>query len=859
MLIDMHDYQPRAKAFWWLTVAVGAVVLAWAFQSLLNASPGIAFEILFGAIVAAMAGLFAARIPGTKTSGGAAEVVLFLLLLELGTATASLAAAAEAGAISWRTSKRWTSRLFSPAMAAVAMSVSGSMFELSRLALPPEIGSGAQVRYVLILAFALIYFATNTLLMATLPKLKRGEPLHPIATLREHAWLALVYAASGSVALLLQALCAKVGVPSVLAAGPCIAVFGLMLHVYFKRAEERERFQAERLANAEQAAAEAARHVEELEQSEQRFQSAFAHAAVGMLLTTPDGRVLQTNSSLERLLGRKEGTVAGGQLGDLFLENEREVLKAEIGALVSGAESAFVTELRCLHGSGVEVVAAVSGSLFALKAPVSQCLILQFQDITARTRAEAHLQYIASHDSLTDLANRNCFVEALSDAIKAAERHPDRRFAVLFLDFDRFKLVNDSLGHRAGDDLLKGIARRLRKLLRPTDLVSRFGGDEFAILIQAPQADQEGLEIARRVKEVIAQPIQVNGVAISTSASIGITTSAFGYDSPEQVIRDADIAMYSAKARGPGQFAVFDSTLHSRVADRLWLEAELRRAILQEELSLFYQPIYDCTSRALVGFEVLSRWNHHERGHISPEVFIRIAEETGLIVPLGTWALRTACRTLGRWRASMPESAGLSMHVNVSGVQLAQPDFPAIVRNALRESGVEAGQLVIEVTESILIEKHSVAIPHLEELRNCGVAISLDDFGTGYSSFSMLHQLPVDEIKIDRSFVDRLGVSERGDAIVATMLALGRTLGKTMVAEGIETESQLAALVAMGCRHAQGFLLGRPSTLAAADEVVKATLPKAKDAGIVIKLPDTRASAQLDSKREAMSTRRSAG
>ncbi len=840
MRLDMHDYTAEARAYWWVVTGLGALVLASSLGSMAREPPHVLLELAFGAVFAALAGMFPVRLPGSKTSCGAAELVLFLLLLQLGPAAATIGAAVEAGAISWRTSTRWTSRLGSPAIAALAMNACGTAFSLAQAHVPATIALGAQARHVLLLVFAVLYFVTNTLLMASLIKLKRREPLRPLATLREHAWLGLVYVASASVAVLLRAGLAEIGVSVLLAAVPLIAVFASVLHMYFRRAEEREQLRADRLADAERAAAESARHLEELRASDDRFQSAFTHAAVGMVLVTMTGQILQANPALARLLGRDVEGLADALLDDIFDPEAVKALHAEVRSLADGEEDAFVTELRCRHASGVEVWASVSGSLFAARAPLSHCVILQLQDITARRRAEARLHYIATRDGLTGLLNRDCFMEELGKAVAATARHPERRFAVLFLDFDRFKLVNDSLGHGAGDALLQSVARRIAAHLRPADLLARFGGDEFAVLLRDALADREAVPLAERLQRLIAEPIQVNGVPISTSASIGITTSAFGYDSSEQVMRDADAAMYRAKERGRAQHAIFDSVLHAEVSNRLWLEGELRRAVRCGELGLAYQPIFDCATRTLIGFEALARWKHPQCGNVAADTFIRIAEETGLIVALGEWALRAACQTLARWRDEHAACTRLAMHVNVSGLQLAQPDFPALVRRALEATGVDAGQVVIEVTESILIEQRSFAIPHLHELRELGVGISIDDFGTGYSSFSVLHTLPIDEIKIDRSFISALGVSAQGEAVVATMLSLCRTLGKDVVAEGVETELQLARLVEMGCSKGQGYLLGHPLGAEAAAALVAQSVSRPPSVRLPIEMRETR-------------------
>jgi diguanylate cyclase (GGDEF)-like protein/PAS domain S-box-containing protein len=582
------------------------------------------------------------------------------------------------------------------------------------------------------------------------------------------------------------------------------------LHIYFRHAEDEARIRAERVDAAERAAAESARHLAELRESEDRFQSAFTHAAVGMALVSTDGRVVQANASLARMLGRTEAEFAGMEITQIFHPDDNAALQRELRDILDGTETTLAMELRCRHAQGAEVWVSLNGSIFTARPPLSRCLILQLQDITARRRAEARLQHIAYHDGLTDLANRSYFVDQLTRAIAVVGRHPDRRFAILFLDFDRFKLVNDSLGHNAGDTLLIELARRMQAVLRPQDLIARLGGDEFAILVEDINADREVVKLAERLQDIFAEPLSLNGVAVSTSASIGITTSKFGYDSPHQVMRDADTAMYRAKAQGKGRYAIFDNALHAEVAAQLWLEGELRRAVSHSGLDLAYQPIFALDTGRLTGFEVLARWAHAEKGLIPPDQFIRVAEETGLIIPLGSWALETACRQLGVWAHREAEGQTLAVHVNVSGVQLVQSDFPARVRRAIDAARITPDQLVIELTETVLIEKLAVALPHLNSLRDLGVRVSIDDFGTGYSSFSMLHELPINEIKIDRSFVARLAADENGQEVVRAILTLGKSLGKTMVAEGIENEVQLRQLIEMKCDRGQGYFLGPP-------------------------------------------------
>jgi diguanylate cyclase (GGDEF)-like protein len=388
------------------------------------------------------------------------------------------------------------------------------------------------------------------------------------------------------------------------------------------------------------------------------------------------------------------------------------------------------------------------------------------------------------------------------------QRHPEQRFAVMYLDFDRFKLVNDSLGHKAGDELLVNLARRLQSVLRPTDLIARLGGDEFAILLEDMVRERDAVDLTERIQRELGRPFQLGDMEVTVTASIGITFSTNGYQTAEQIIRDADIAMYKAKSKGKAQYALFDSSLHQHVAAQLKLEGELRRALGQGQIYLHYQPIYSLRDQRLVGFEALVRWAHPEHGAMEPATFIPTAEDTGLIVPLGNWVLTEACRQLRAWK--LAHGGNLRMSVNVSSLQLTHPEFVERVREALAASELQPGELTLEVTESVLMDGIENAVSTLNELRHMGVTLSIDDFGTGYSSLNYLATLPIDALKVDRSFIGRMGAAGDGSEIVRAIFKLGQALSKEVFAEGIETGAQLTELKAMGCEFGQGYLLSRP-------------------------------------------------
>ena len=438
-------------------------------------------------------------------------------------------------------------------------------------------------------------------------------------------------------------------------------------------------------------------------------------------------------------------------------------------------------------------------------------------DVTERQRAEAALRHHALHDALTGLPNRTLFAERLARALDRAKRDPAYRFAVLYLDFDRFKTINDSLGHLEGDRVLIEGARRLACEVRLQDTLARLGGDEFVVLLEELAADDDPVAIARRLSHVLTAPIALRGQEVVIGASVGILHGAEHYHRPEELIRDADIAMYQAKARGEGEPVVFDAAMHARAVARLYLESELRRAVEQREFTLYYQPIVALATGKIVGFEALARWRHPAIGMIAPADFIPVAEETGLIVPLGRWVLRAACRQLCAWDACTPAAATLIVSVNVAARELRQADFATSVTTILRETGLAPHRLALEITESALIEETETINATLRDLHGAGVRIHLDDFGMGYSSLSYLHRFPLDAVKIDRSFVS---TAEHGEianrGIVEAIIALAHTLQIAVTAEGIETAKQEQTLETLACGYGQGNHFSPPMTPASA-------------------------------------------
>jgi diguanylate cyclase (GGDEF)-like protein len=432
------------------------------------------------------------------------------------------------------------------------------------------------------------------------------------------------------------------------------------------------------------------------------------------------------------------------------------------------------------------------------------------QLLSDREVREQRLRHESVHDPLTGLPNRALFMRRLADATLRARRGHDGLFAVLFLDIDSFKLVNDSMGHHVGDEMLVNIARRLEGCVRGGDIVARLGGDEFAILLERIIDVRDAAMVAERVQEALHVPFAVGGYSHASSASIGVALSTGATEQPEYVLRSADLAMYRAKNSGRGRYEMFDRAMHAEALTRLQIETDLRYAFDRNEFFLHYQPIISLKTGQIVGAEALVRWHHSDRGIVSPATFVPVAEDTGLIVPLGRWVLREACRQAREWRSAAGDRQSFSISVNLSVREFAQPDLVKTVASILEETGLPAQALRIEITESAIIGQKHPAIETVEQLRALGVAIHLDDFGTGYSALSYLHRLPLDAVKVDRAFIASIDHEERPLHVVRAIISLAHAIGLEVVAEGVANERQLELLREMGCDLAQGFIFSRP-------------------------------------------------
>jgi diguanylate cyclase (GGDEF)-like protein/PAS domain S-box-containing protein len=540
-----------------------------------------------------------------------------------------------------------------------------------------------------------------------------------------------------------------------------------------------------------------------------RFEAAFDSGISGMALQSTSGHYLQVNEAFCSMLGYTEAELVGLSFTALTHPDDRGRSVEPMRAMLDGRIELTTAEKRYLHRDGTAVWVQAGIRAVRDREGEVEYFIVQYNDITERKRYEAKLAHGALHDPLTGLPNRILFVERLGHALQRLRRHHEP-LAVLFIDLDRFKLVNDSLGHAAGDAVLSEAAARLRTAVREDDTVARFGGDEFTVLCEGAD-EAEARQVAARLLGVLDAPFRQGKTDFNLSASVGVRLSDRGDVGADELVRDADIALYSAKARGRGRCVVFDGKTPTGEANSLSIERELRLAIDAGQLELHYQPEVELATGRLIAAEALVRWRHPQRGLVPPDEFIPLAEQSDLILRLGSWVLREACRQLAEWRRDGVVGTDFRVAVNISARQLSRAGLAAELAVLLGEYGLSARSLCLEITEGVLMDDAQAARGSLEAIKRLGANIALDDFGVGFSSLSRIRDLPVfDVVKIDRSFTAGVAAAGPDAAVIAAALSLAQRLGATAVAEGIETPAQLDALRELGCDIGQGFLLGRP-------------------------------------------------
>jgi diguanylate cyclase (GGDEF)-like protein/PAS domain S-box-containing protein len=549
-----------------------------------------------------------------------------------------------------------------------------------------------------------------------------------------------------------------------------------------------------------------------LRESEERYALAASGANDGLWDWNLRSNEVYFSHRWKTMLGYSEAEIGSSphEWFDRIHPDDYERVQMEIRHHREGLTAHFESEFRLRQKDGSYCWMLSRG--LAVRDPAGNLYRIAGSqtDVTARKLAEDQLLHIALHDELTGLANRALFTDRLDRAIARTNRRQQASFAVLFLDLDRFKVINDSLGHLVGDQLLVATAERLRRCLRSSDTCARLGGDEFAILLEDIQEPDDAITLVERISTELRDSFVLAGQEIFVNASIGLVLDTERYRNKEELLRDADTAMYRSKANGRGRYTVFTPNMHQQAMTLLHLEADLRRAIERQELLLFYQPILALNSQRLTGFEALLRWQHPTRGLLLPADFIPVAEETGLIISIGWWVLREAAAQMQQWQSEFDFDSSLTMSVNLSGKQFAQPDLVSRIAAILQETGLEPQRLKLEITESVIMTNADAAAQMMQQLKAIGVQLAMDDFGTGYSSLSYLHRFPIDTLKIDRSFINSADSDLEKLEITRTVIALAWNLGMNVVAEGVETDRQMAQLKLLKCELGQGFLFSHP-------------------------------------------------
>jgi len=793
----------------WTVIAAGAICVITAILCAEYSRCDV-YLLLLGMVTVAIGPRSVIKIPRFKSHISVSDTLIFLTLLVYGGEFAIILATIEAATSSWRFCNRKITVFFNAAALGVSTSavvvVLRTLFYVTQRPLTEILGEPQNVLIVLSL-IALTQFIFNTTLAAVYDTLKSGLDLWETWK-SKYLWSFFSYFIGAASAGLIVQIAQTLGWGIMFAAGPVIFFVFLSYRMYLKNLEisVHQAEQAEEYARILEAQSDA------LRESEERFRSAFDNAPIGIALVSPTGRWLKVNRALSDILGYSEAELLELDFQTLVIPEDLGPTLIKIHELLAGRGSSCQMEQRYLHKGGETVWTSWSVSTatdIKLKQPN---LIFQVQDITDKKRAEEQLQHDATHDALTCLPNRAFFMSRLGEALAKAREIAGYKVTVLFIDLDRFKYVNDSLGHIIGDELLKEIAIRLKDCMRPSDLVARLGGDEFTVLVEGRFDNSEVSRISERIQHKFSMQFELLGHEVYSSASIGILHASEKHLTSEDVMRDADTAMYQAKRAGKARHEIFSEEMHNRAKEILRLETDLRRAVEREEIHVEYQPIYSLTTGEIECFESLARWDHPELGRIRPAKFIPLAEEIGVIDRLCSQVMRRACRDIGA--LSRESDRRYRFSLNLSCKQFAHKSLVQDLESILDETGFSGENLRLEITESVLFEHQERAIGMLNQLRSDGIQIDIDDFGTGYSNLGYLTRLPVSTLKIDRSFVSMIDGPSHQDQIIRAIITLARNIGLRVTAEGVETEAQLRLLKELQCESAQGYLFARPMCIA---------------------------------------------
>lgn len=811
-------------------IVAGIVCVLFALANLRVAQVDV-YLVLLAAFTVGVGSRITIQIPRFNSHISVSDTFIFLTLLIYGGEFAILLAAVEAFASAWRFCSRNITVFFNAATMAVSTTVVVLVLRFSGMYTDSQFDGREFFNTNPIIALsliALVQFLVNTTLASTQRSLKENIPLWETWKTK-YIWTFLSYFIGAASAGVLVQMAGSLGFGIVLATLPVIFFVFLSYRMYLKNVE----MSIQQAEHAEQSARIMEAQSDALRESEERFRSAFDYAPIGIGLVAPSGHFLKANRAMTVILGYSEEDFLATDFQSITMPEDLGLTLVKVHEILAGKIANCQMEQRYLHKTGRTVWTSWSVSAANETQEKQPNLIFQIQDITDKKSAEEKLQHDATHDALTGLPNRLLFMNSLDRALERRRLVESYRVSVLFIDLDRFKYVNDSLGHLIGDELLKEIAVRLRECLRPSDLVARLGGDEFTILVEGTYDLNEVTRIAARIQQKFKIPFNLRGHEVYSSASIGILHAAEKHVASEDVMRDADTAMYQAKRAGKARHEVFDEKMHSAAKEILKLETDLRRAVEREEIQVYYQPIYTLQTGEIDCFESLARWEHPELGSISPSKFIPLAEEIGLIDRLCEQILRQACTEIGSLKSRDINLKKYSVSVNLSCKQFSQRNLVRNIEEILDETGFSPRRLKLEITESVFFEHQDRAIVMLNQLRDDGIEINIDDFGTGYSNLGYLKKLPISALKVDRSFVSMIDSAGNNDEIVRAIVNLARTLGLKVVAEGVETEAQRDLLKSLDCEGGQGFLFAKPMSFAELktflDEPATAIVPPAFD------------------------------